>query len=191
MKICSKCGIEKNKSEFSKQSASNDGLQSRCKSCVKLHNSTQKEYKAVKQKEWNLKNLDYKKEENKKYQASHKKERADYMKKRAKENILFALSGNIRCLIRISFTRNGFSKNSKAEEILGCTFSEFKVHLENQFVDGMSWSNRGLWHLDHIYPVSKALNEEHLIALNHYTNFQPLWAEDNIRKGNKILEEFS
>jgi hypothetical protein len=54
----------------------------------------------------------------------------------------------------------------------------------------MSWSNRELWHLDHIYPVSKALNEEHLIQLNHYTNFQPLWAEDNIRKGNKIPKEF-
>jgi hypothetical protein len=50
----------------------------------------------------------------------------------------------------------------------------------------MDWNNQGQWHLDHIYPVSLATNETHLIKLNHYTNFQPLWAIDNIKKGNKL-----
>ena len=51
----------------------------------------------------------------------------------------------------------------------------------------MSWENAGQWHYDHIYPVSLAKDEEELIRLNHYTNFQPLWAEDNLRKGSKII----
>jgi hypothetical protein len=51
----------------------------------------------------------------------------------------------------------------------------------------MSLSNHGQWHLDHIYPVSLAKSQEEIIRLNHYTNFQPLWAEDNIVKGNKVL----
>jgi hypothetical protein len=51
----------------------------------------------------------------------------------------------------------------------------------------MTWDNHGEWHYDHIYPVSLAENETHLIELNHYTNFQPLWAIDNIQKGCKII----
>ena len=82
-----------------------------------------------------------------------------------------------------------YHKNSKTKEILGCSFEKFKVHLEKQFKDDMSWENQGKWHLDHIYPVSLAKDEEELIKLNHYTNFQPLWAFDNISKGNKIIEK--
>ena len=50
----------------------------------------------------------------------------------------------------------------------------------------MSWSNHGEWHLDHIYPVSLAKDQNHVIELNHYTNFQPLWASDNLSKGNRL-----
>jgi len=89
------------------------------------------------------------------------------------------------------FSKSPYTKRSKSSEILGCSFEEFKIHIENQFLDGMSWDNRHLWHLDHIFPVSLALDEEHLLQLNHYTNFQPLWAEDNIKKGNKLPEEFT
>ncbi len=53
----------------------------------------------------------------------------------------------------------------------------------------MNWNNHDLWHLDHIYPVSLAKDENHLIELNHYTNFQPLWAVDNIKKSNKLNYE--
>jgi hypothetical protein len=83
----------------------------------------------------------------------------------------------------------GFKKNSKTANYLGCTFEEFKIWIENQFQEGMNWDNFSEWHLDHIYPVSRAIDEEHLIVLNYYTNFQPLWAIDNLRKSNKLPEE--
>jgi hypothetical protein len=51
----------------------------------------------------------------------------------------------------------------------------------------MTWENQGQWHLDHIYPISLAKNEQEVIKLNHYTNFQPLWAKDNLTKHNKII----
>lgn len=88
---------------------------------------------------------------------------------------------SIRYLIYISIKKQGYTKRSRTYKILGCTYEEFKIHLENQFTDGMTWENQGEWHLDHIYPVSLAKNEEELIKLNHYTNFQPLWAEDNLK----------
>ena len=50
----------------------------------------------------------------------------------------------------------------------------------------MNWENRNLWHVDHIIPLSSAKTEEELVKLCHYTNLQPLWAEDNLKKSNKI-----
>jgi hypothetical protein len=121
------------------------------------------------------------------------KKNKEIIYKKAKErklnNPLIKLASNIRCLVRNSIKLNGYSKKSKTYEYLGCSFEEFKAHLEKQFTKGMTWENQGQWHLDHIYPVSLAKDEEELIRLNHYTNFQPLWAKDNLKKGNKIIEK--
>jgi hypothetical protein len=113
----------------------------------------------------------------------------EYQKNKKQTNPLFKLRGNISNLIYISIKKQGYTKRSQTYKILGCTYEEFKIHLENQFTKGMSWENQGEWHLDHIYPVSLAKDEEELYKLNHYTNFQPLWAEDNFKKGNKIIEQ--
>jgi hypothetical protein len=59
-------------------------------------------------------------------------------------------------------------------------------HLESKFVDGMSWDNRSRWHIDHIMPLASAKTEEELVALCHYTNLQPLWAAENLRKSDKL-----
>ena len=93
---------------------------------------------------------------------------------------------SVRGVVYSGIKRQGWKKEGKTQEILGCDFETFKHHIEKQFVEGISWDNQGKWHLDHIYPVSLARDEQHLIELNHYTNFQPLWAKDNSRKGNKL-----
>ena len=87
----------------------------------------------------------------------------------------------------MSFKRgtNKFKKSAKTEIILGCTVLEFRNYIESKFIDGMNWKNQGKWHLDHIKPLALGTNEEEVIELNHYTNFQPLWAIDNLRKGSK------
>ena len=61
-----------------------------------------------------------------------------------------------------------------------------KAHIEKQFTKGMSWSNQGKWHIDHIIPLASAKNEDELMKLCHYRNLQPLWAEDNLKKSAKI-----
>lgn len=111
----------------------------------------------------------------------------NYIKNKRLNNPVFKLKFNIRNLIRNSIKKQGYSKKSKTFEILGCSFEEFKEYLEKQFTEGMTWNNAGEWHLDHIYPISLAKDEQEVIRLNHYTNFQPLWAIDNIKKGNKII----
>jgi len=93
----------------------------------------------------------------------------------------------MRILIGASIRKKKFSKTSKTENILGCSFEEFFTHIESQFIDGMSWENRSLWHIDHIIPLATAKTEEEILRLNHYTNLRPLWALDNLKKGSKIL----
>jgi hypothetical protein len=77
-------------------------------------------------------------------------------------------------------------------ELLGCTIDFFKNHLESKFVEGMSWQNYGKgWHIDHIIPcVSFDLSKpEEQRKCFHFSNLQPLWAVDNIRKGTKIVQQ--
>jgi len=83
--------------------------------------------------------------------------------------------------------KNNITKKNKTFDIVGCSPKFLKKHLEKQFKEGMSWDNRDEWHIDHIIPLSSAETEERLYELCHYTNLQPLWAEENMKKGNKIL----
>jgi len=53
----------------------------------------------------------------------------------------------------------------------------------------MSWDNYGEWHIDHIIPLCSATTVEELEKLCHYTNLQPLWAEENLFKGGKMPED--
>lgn len=108
-------------------------------------------------------------------------------RERSSNDPLFRMKNHIRSLIRKGIKKRGYSKNSRTHEILGIDYNGFKEHIENLFVEGMNWDNHGEWHYDHIIPLATADNYEDLIRLNHYTNFQPLWAEDNLKKGSKIL----
>lgn len=105
---------------------------------------------------------------------------------RLKEDHLYKLKKNIRSLVSLSFRNNGYTKKSKTYGILCCSFEFLKEHIEKQFKQGMSWNNRSEWHIDHKIPIATAKTEEEIIKLNHYTNLQPLWAIDNLKKGAKL-----
>jgi len=129
------------------------------------------------------------------YQKSWRKENKkityeknkDYQKNRKHKDPLYKMKCNMRSLISISMKQKGFKKTAKAHMILGCSYEEFKIWIENRFMEGMTWENYGMWEYDHIIPISSATSEEDVIRLNHYTNFQPLWEPDNKKKYNKIL----
>jgi hypothetical protein len=121
------------------------------------------------------------------HKNKYKDKRKDYVNEKLQTDDFFKLKFNIRSLIRNAFNRKFTTKSKKTIEILGCSFQEFKLHLESKFDDKMNWENQGTyWHLDHIIPISSAETEEDVCRLNHYTNFQPLYWEDNLKKSNKI-----
>jgi hypothetical protein len=96
------------------------------------------------------------------------------------------LAQNLRVRLVMAIKRG--SKAGSAIRDLGCSIPELKLYLEAKFQSGMTWDNYGSkWHCDHIKPLSNydLSDREVLLQLVHYTNLQPLWAEDNIRKSNK------
>ena len=136
-------------------------------------------------RKWYEKNKQSKLEKCKKYRKENREVYRNYMRNKRKNNHLFRCSSGIRALILACMKNGGFKKNTKTASILGCSFEEFKAHIESQFLEGMSWENRSEWHLDHIMPVSMAKTYDEVVRLNHYKNFRPIWAIDNQRKSDK------
>jgi hypothetical protein len=93
----------------------------------------------------------------------------------------------IRLRARLADALKGGLKSGSPIRDLGCSEKELKVHLEKQFQSGMTWENRGEWHIDHIRPLAifDLDDREQFLVACHYTNLQPLWAIDNIRKGDR------
>jgi len=124
--------------------------------------------------------------ENPEKNKTHKK---NNFKRNYQSNPKFRLKNNIRRLIQLSLSKNGYSKNSKTNDILGIDYDGFIKHIESQFTDGMTWDNKREWEIDHIIPISLGKTEEDIIRLNHYTNLRPLWGKDNNIKSNHVFEE--
>ena len=108
-------------------------------------------------------------------------------KKRRDNDSLFKLKTYVRNRLGFYLKKNSYTKKNTTFELVGCSPLELKIHLEQKFINGMSWNNQGEWHIDHKIPLSSANTEEELYKLCHFTNLQPMWAVDNIKKGSKIL----
>lgn len=98
-------------------------------------------------------------------------------------DIQFKLRRRLRSRLKIALLKE--YKSGSAVSDLGCSITQLKEHLQSQFTNGMSWENYGQWHIDHISPLAKfdLTNREQFLQACNYTNLQPLWAEDNLRKG--------
>lgn len=107
---------------------------------------------------------------------------ANYAEK-VKADPLLTLQMRYRNIVSKAWRGNGFVKNSRSHEILGCSWDEFRTHIERQFTKGMTWERMPEIHLDHIVALSTAQTAADVVALNHFTNLRPLWAFDNLSKG--------
>ncbi len=210
VKKCTKCGKELPLDQFHKQMHRSGviGCRSYCKNC-------QNELSA----KWRKKNPDKCRESSAKWARTHHKEcciirnrwrnknldksrlstaiwAQNNPQKRRAAAIKRASNTNHRLIqnIRRSIHRGllGNSKTGHTIELLGCSVEYLRQHLENLFIEDMSWDNYGKygWHIDHIIPLSyfDMSDPEQQKRAWHYTNLQPLWAKDNLIKGNRIKE---
>lgn len=238
MKICSKCEIEKDLSEFCKNKKAKDGYRAQCKKCVKEYYNKDKERILLKYKEYYENNKDeikikqkrywennkdrlnsQKREYNKGYNQrlevkaykkdwynqykehikehnqtpeviEHRKEyRRKYLKKKRKIDHMFKLNYYMGNDIRESLIGN--KNGNHWESLVSFILPELITHLESLFQPGMTWSNHGDWHIDHIIPKSwfkfKSYTDDEFKQCWALCNLQPLWAEDNLKKGNRYV----
>ena len=192
-KVCSSCKEEQEIKFFNKNKCSIDGFQGNCKNCRKLYRLSNSLEISKNSKKWREDNKEYTFEKNKEYRKNNKEaikaNKRKYEKNKREVNPLFKLSTNLRRNILLCFKNKNFGKNSSTLNIIGCTFEEFKAHIESQFLNWMSWDNYGdicnnleyncSWDLDHIIPISTAKTEEEIYLLNHWSNFQPLCSKVN------------
>lgn len=113
-----------------------------------------------------------------------------YERERIKTDVEFKLLKNCRRRLLLALKNNW--KSGSTIELIGCEISELKRHLEEQFEDGMSWKNHGEWHIDHIRPCASFdfTQPEQQRECFNYMNLQPLWAEENIRKSDKVADHY-
>lgn len=135
---------------------------------------------------WKTKNPDKYKETYKKYYKNNKVKiqqgKNIWRKQKLKTDICFKLKEKLRQIISESLRKQNYTKKSRTYEILGCTYEQFKLHLESQFESWMNWDNYGKyngelnhgWDIDHIKPLASSTCENDIIRLNHYTNLRPL-----------------
>ena len=128
-----------------------------------------------------------KKEIQKKWQKKYKPMRNIYLKKRMANDIYFKLIRYMRVRISFALKRKDAKKEIKTKDLLGINLPEFCKYLEAKFKEGMNWENYGKWHVDHIKPIVKydIKNPEELKKCFYYTNLQPLWAQENLKKSSK------
>lgn len=114
---------------------------------------------------------------------------AEYHRNRRRNNLGARLLSNCRGRLNDALKRhNGSKKNRPINALIGCTIDELKSYLESQFQPNMTWDNYGrgmsCWHIDHVKPCNEfnLADAEEQRRCFHYTNLQPLWCLDNLRK---------
>ena len=214
VKKCTKCKIEKDIEEFCWQNKSKEYRCSSCKECVKLYYENNRESITEYQKQYHENNKKtaaeyyrqyYKnnkktiRERQKLYYKNNKKAVVERQKQYCKNNrsvinkhtrdrrhidIIFKLKSYISAHISRALK---YSKSGRHwEDLVGYTVIDLKLHLEKQFEPNMSWENYGEWHIDHRRPISWFDNaEENILKAWELSNLQPMWAHENLIKGNR------
>lgn len=135
-----------------------------------------------------IRNREREKEASRRWRAENKERAREtrrlYKQNRRAADPSYVMLGRMQVSINRAIRVGGYTKRSRTYEYLGCSFEEFKRHIERQFLKGMTWDNRDLWHVDHIVPNASASTEAELFALQHYTNLRPLWAGANRAKSD-------
>lgn len=208
-KLCKKCDLDRDVEAFARDRSRKDGRHPYCKACQK---PSQESYAASHREEarqranaWHKVNGDrtkaYRanpdvKERRRVYmrdwrqlRAPERREyRSSYERARCASDPVYRLAVNLRKRLGVAI-RDG-QKAGSAVRDLGCSIPELKSYLESLFQAGMTWDNWSLtgWHIDHVRPLSKfdLADPEQFLQAVHYTNLQPLWAEKNLKKGNRI-----
>lgn len=122
-------------------------------------------------------------EKAKKFRKEHPDLVKQWQKRYQIKSPIYRISSRLRTRLKNAIRYK--LKTGSAIRDLGCSIYFFKSYLEKMFTPGMSWENYGKWHIDHIRPLASfdLTDRLQLLQACNYTNLQPLWALDNMKKG--------
>ena len=172
-----------------KRRASDPAFVEKCREAGKKSQAKRRDTDKDTTKLWREKNKEKIAEYNKLYSQKNReritKKSCELNKVRRKIDPAYVLMRRER--VRVYDALKGIRKAARTETLLGCSYDFFRGYIEGKFVENMGWDNMGEWHIDHIRPLASFdLNDaEQQKQAFHYTNQQPLWAMDNLRKGAK------
>ena len=184
-KTCSKCGLQKDRLNFSRCRAARDGFMRWCKSCCA-------EYASVWWDKNKVRLANKKREASSRYRKNNvvkvNRASAKYISARRKNDPKFRMLLSLRK--RRWEALRGTKKNRSTREELGCSLNFFVSYLETAFQPGMTWENYGIvWEIDHIRPCASfdLVNTAQQKECFHWSNCQPMFVSDNRSKGKKYV----
>ena len=154
-----------------------------------------KEYMSNKSKTWYEQNKEHRKEYLKEYREKNidkiRKTKRNYQQHLRDTNPTYKLISYFRTAIYQVLKESNVEKNKHYFDVLQYTPEQLINHLELQFTDGMTWENYGVWHVDHIKPISSfsvvEMGDDEFMKCWCLNNLKPMWGEENIRKSNKVV----
>ena len=154
-----------------------------------------KKRKSENHKKWSEQNKEHLKQYIKEYRKNNvdkiRQIKRDYERYRKASDPAYKLISNFRTAIYQVLKENNVEKNKHYFDILKYTPEELISHLEKQFTDSMTWENYGEWHVDHRMPISsfnfESVDDDSFIKCWSLENLQPMWGNENIIKGSKIM----
>lgn len=140
---------------------------------------------------WQRQNPDKVRAGKRRYEQSHKADILAKRRERVRNNPDLRLRIILRRRISLGIRKAGGRKSDTTQSLTGCSYLFLRGYIEARWKEGMSWENYGLaWHIDHRMPLSRfnLLDVAEQRKCFHYSNLQPLWAVENLRKGDKLPE---
>lgn len=205
-KKCGRCGEIKPVSaeHFGKSVKTKDGFKHVCKECRAAEYQKTRDIRMKQVRDYYRANKSKQLETTKRYKQVNRqwyldygrkyyKDNAEQVKATSKKNAYSRIEKDpafkllVRCRTRIYKALKGYEKPAHTAHLIGCSIDQLVAHLEGEFQFGMSWANYGKWHVDHIRPCASYdfTDTQQVLECFHYTDLQPLWAEDNIRKSDR------
>lgn len=151
-------------------------------SYIKSTGETRSEYA----KRWNLENPGKQRSYDVKWQSENRSWRRTYQKNKEESDPSFRIHRRLQIRLWSALKKSMAKKSDNTIGLIGCSIGRFMEYLKAHFVEGMSFSNYGTWHIDHIRPCASfdLTDPKQQKQCFNFTNLQPLWAVDNLRKGD-------
>lgn len=114
---------------------------------------------------------------------------AIYQRRKRKIDPIYNLLIKLRT--RIRDTLKDLNKSAKTMDLIGCNPEHLKRHFFSLFKNGMTMKHflRGEIHVDHVIPCSafNLIDPQQQRQCFHWSNLQPLWANENLKKSDKVI----